>query len=275
MKIMEQVTTWLQENHDLILHYVLQGVIAIAIFVIGKMIAKAIARLFEKSLEAKKVDKAVGGFVSSIVYSLMMVAIVLMALSQVGVETTSFIAILGAAGLAVGLALQGSLSNFASGVLIIILKPFKAGDFVEAGGVAGSIEKIEIFSSVIKTPDNKVIIVPNSAITGSPITNYSREKTRRVDLVIGVGYDADLKQTKELLTTVVTAHSKVLKSPAPTIAVSELADSSVNFVVRPWANTPDYWAVYFDLTEQIKIALDDANINIPYPQMDVHLNKVD
>ena len=157
---------------------------------------------------------------------------------------------------------------------MILLKPFKSGDFVEAAGISGVVEKIEIFSTVLKTGDNKVVIVPNSAITSGAITNYSAEKTRRVDMIIGVGYDADLKKTKALLTEIVTAHDKVLAEPAPTIAVAELADSSVNFVVRPWAATADFWQVKFDLTEQIKVALDDAGINIPYPQMDVHLNKV-
>ncbi len=270
---MEQATTWFSENQDLLLHYSIQIVLAIVIFVIGKAIAKAVAKLIEKSLKHKKVDKAVSGFISSITYSILLVAVVLMALGQVGVETTSFIAVLGAAGLAIGLALKDSLSNFASGVLIIILKPFRSGDFVEAGGVSGVVEKIEIFSTLFKTGDNKVVIVPNSSITSGAITNYSAEKTRRVDMIIGVGYDADLKVTKKLLTDIVTSHEKVLKEPAPTIAVSELADSSVNFVVRPWAATADFWAVKFDLTEQIKIALDEAGINIPYPQMDVHLHK--
>jgi small conductance mechanosensitive channel len=191
----------------------------------------------------------------------------------VGIETTSFIAILGAAGLAIGLALQGSLSNFASGVLIIMLRPFKSGDYIEAAGKSGSVEKIEIFATELRTPDNKVVIVPNSSIMSGAITNYSREATRRIDLVIGVDYDADLKQAKQVLQSVLEADDRILKDPAYTVAVSELADSSVNFVVRPWVKTPDYWAVYFDLMENIKLALDEANINIPYPQMDVHVQK--
>jgi small conductance mechanosensitive channel len=196
-----------------------------------------------------------------------------MALSQVGIQTTSFIAILGAAGLAVGLALQGSLSNFASGVLIIMLRPFKSGDFIEAGGKSGSVEKIEIFSTELRTPDNKVIIMPNSAIMSGAIVNYSREKTRRIDLVIGVSYEADLKQAKQVLQNVLDEEPRLLKTPAYTVAVSELADSSVNFVVRPWVNTSDYWPTYFSLVENIKLALDDAGIAIPFPQMDVHLHK--
>lgn len=270
---MEQIINWFNNNSDQLIHYGFQLIYAITIFVIGRIIARSISKVLEKSLKAKSVDKAVSGFIGSLTYAVVLVAVVLMSLSQIGVETTSFIAILGAAGLAIGLALKDSLSNFASGVLIIILKPFKAGDFVEAAGVAGSVVKIEIFSTMFKTGDNKIVIVPNSSITGGSIVNYSREATRRVDLIIGVSYDADLKQTKQLLTDVVTAHEKVLKDPAPTIAVLELADSSVNFVVRPWVNTADFWPVKFDLTEQIKIALDDAGIGIPYPQMDVHLHK--
>ncbi len=229
----------------------------------------------EKAFDKKKVDKAVGSFVASIVYAIVFAATILMALSQLGIETTSFIAILGAAGLAVGLALQGSLSNFASGVLIILLRPFKSGDYVEAGGKAGTVKKIEIFSTELRTPDNKVIIMPNSSIMGSPITNFSRESTRRIDLVIGVGYDADLKEAKAVLKSVLDKETRLLKDPAYTVAVSELADSSVNFVVRPWVNSSDYWPTYFDLMENIKIALDDANITIPFPQMDVHLHKED
>ncbi|MBU2880435.1 mechanosensitive ion channel [Psychrosphaera sp. B3R10] len=272
---MEQVVNWFSNNSDQIVESGIQLAYAIAIFIVGKMIARAISGLLEKALKKKNVDKAVSGFLGSLVYALVLVAVVLMALSQIGVQTTSFIAILGAAGLAIGLALKDSLSNFASGVLIIILKPFKAGDFVEAAGVAGSIVKIEIFSTIFKTGDNKVVIVPNSTITGGAIVNYSREATRRVDMVIGVSYDADLKVTKKLLTDIVTSHEKVLADPAPTIAVAELADSSVNFVVRPWTNTADFWTVKFDLTEQIKIALDEAEIGIPYPQMDVHVHKND
>ena len=272
---MESITQWFSQNQGMLSHYLLQALFALVIFVIGKMVAESVTKLLKKALAKKAIDKAVSSFIASIAYALLMVAVALMALSQIGVETTSFIAILGAAGLAVGLALKDSLSNFASGVLIIILKPFKAGDFVEAGGVAGSIAKIEIFSTTIKTGDNKVVIVPNSQITGKAITNFSMEKTRRVDMIIGVGYDADLKQTKQLLTDIVTNHEKVLADPAPTIAVSELADSSVNFVVRPWCKTEDFWKVKFDLTEQIKISLDEAGITIPFPQMDVHLHKAE
>ncbi|MCF2857436.1 mechanosensitive ion channel [Pseudoalteromonas sp. SMS1] len=270
---MEVFMDWLNNNSDILSHYLIQGVIALVIFFIGIRVAKLTASLTEKAISKRKVDKAVGTFVSNIVYSIVFVATLLMALSQVGVETTSFIAILGAAGLAVGLALQGSLSNFASGVLIIILRPFKSGDYIDAAGQSGSVQRIEIFSTELLTPDNKVVIIPNSSIMSGAIVNYSREKTRRIDFVIGVGYDADLKQVKKVLEEVIEKEPRVLKSPACTIAVLALADSSVNFAVRPWVNTADYWPTYFDLLENIKLALDDAGINIPYPQMDVHLQK--
>ena len=272
---MDSVLNWLNDNSGLILHYSIQAVVALIIFLIGSRVSKFCSNLTEKGFAKKQVDKAVGSFVASIVYTLVFALTVLMALSQIGIETTSFIAILGAAGLAVGLALQGSLSNFASGVLIILLRPFKSGDFVEAGGKSGTVKKIEIFSTELRTPDNKVIIVPNSQIMSGAITNVSRESTRRIDLVIGVGYDADLRQAKEVLKSVLDAETRLLTDPAYTVAVSELGDSSVNFVVRPWVNAADYRPTYFSLMENIKIALDDANISIPFPQMDVHLHKQD
>jgi small conductance mechanosensitive channel len=238
---MDTILNWINENSGLILHYGIQAVIALVIFLLGGRVAKFCSNLTEKAFDKKKVDKAVGSFVSSIVYAIVFMATILMALSQIGIETTSFIAILGAAGLAVGLALQGSLSNFASGVLIILLRPFKSGDYVEAGGKAGTV----------------------------------RESPRRIDLVIGVGYDADLRKAKEVLKSVLDQESRILKDPAYNVSVSELADSSVNFIVRPWVNSGDYWPTYWSLIENIKIALDDADITIPFPQMDVHLHKQD
>lgn len=270
---MNTILDWINSNSNMIIQFSLQVLLAIVILFLGAKFAKFFAKLTEKTFAKRKIDKAVAGFVANIVYALVFAASVLMALSQVGIETTSFVAILGAAGLAVGLALQGSLSNFASGVLIIMLRPFKSGDYIEAGGQAGSVEKIEIFATELRTPDNKVIIMPNSAIMAGAIVNYSRLKTRRIDLVIGVSYEADLKQAKSILKSVLDKESRILKDPEYTIAVSELADSSVNFVVRPWVNTGDYWPTHFDLVENIKTALDEANISIPYPQMDVHLHK--
>ncbi len=270
---MEQVLQWLNDNSSLFIFYGINIIVALIILIIGSKVARLCATLLKKSCDKKNIDPVVAGFVGNLLYSLVFAAVVLMALSRIGIETTSFIAILGAAGLAIGLALQGSLSNFASGVLIIVLRPFKSGDFIEAAGQSGSVEKIEIFATELRTPDNKVVIVPNSAIMSGSITNYTREKTRRVDLVIGVGYDADLKQAKQVLTFVLENNDKVLAEPASIVAVVELGDSSVNFVVRPWVNTDDYWNVYFEILEASKIALDDANISIPFPQMDVHVKK--
>lgn len=272
---MEQISQWINNNSELFIFYGINILVALAILIIGSKVARLIATLIKKGCEKKSIDAVVAGFIANLLYALVLASVVLMALSRVGIETTSFIAILGAAGLAVGLALQGSLSNFASGVLIIVMRPFKAGDFIEAGGKSGSVAKIEIFATELRTPDNKVVIVPNSAIMSGSITNYSREKTRRVDLVIGVGYDADLKQAKEVLTSVLQSNDKVLSEPAFTVAVSELGDSSVNFNVRPWVSTADYWAVYSEVLEASKVALDNANISIPFPQMDVHVKKED
>ncbi len=270
---MEIIQNWLNDHSQLITSHAINLAAALAIFYFGRKIGKHITALFVSTLEKKSVDKAVSSFLSSIIYVLLMLAVSLMALGQIGVETTSFIAILGAAGLAIALALKDSLSNFASGVIIILFRPFKSGDYVEAAGVSGFVKTIEVFSTTLRSPNNKIIIVPNSAITGSSIVNYSREENRRIDLVIGVSYNADLKVAKQILTDVVNANEKVLKDPKPNIAVSELADSSVNFVVRPWVKNADYWPTHFALMESIKIELDKANVGIPYPQMDVHLHK--
>ena len=249
--------------------------IALAIFVCGKLLLGKVTQFVEKRLLKASVDPAVAGFAASILYALMFAGVVLMALGQLGIETTSFIAILGAAGLAVGLALQGSLSNFASGVLIILLRPFKSGDFIDAAGQTGSVDRIELFSTYLKTPDNRVVIIPNSAITGGTIVNFSRETTRRIDLVIGIGYDADIKLAKQVMQEIIDADGRILKTPACTIAVAELADSSVNFVLRPWVNSTDYWAVRADVLEAIKYSFDAKGVTIPFPQMDVHLHKPD
>lgn len=270
---MEQITELFQQNHEVLLGYLVQLVAAIVIFYIGRMVARGLRRIMEKALLGRSVDKAVVSFVGSIVYAIIMIATVLMALSQVGVQTTSFIAILGAAGLAVGLALQGSLANFASGILIILFRPFKSGDFIDAGGVTGTVDKIEIFQTIMKTPDNKLVIVPNAQITGGAITNYSAEPIRRVDLVIGISYDSDLRKAKQLLEEMLKNDARILAEPAPVVKVSALADSSVNFNVRPWVNSADYWNVYWDTLEKVKLTFDEQGIGIPFPQMDVHIKK--
>lgn len=270
---MDQFMGWVTENQDLIVSYVIKFVVAILILIIGKMIANSVAKVMGRGMTRKGVDGTVISFLSAIIKSVIFIAAILMALSQVGVQTTSFIAILGAAGLAIGLSLQGSLANMASGVLIIMFRPFRAGEYVEAGGVSGTVNEVNIFQTVLKTPDNKVVYVPNAQITGQPITNYSREDTRRVDLLIGVSYDADLHKTKEVLESVLKADDRLLKEPAWNIQVNALNNSSVDFIVRPWVNSTDYWPVYWDLMREIKIALDKNDIGIPYPQMDVHLFK--
>ncbi|MEO9656307.1 mechanosensitive ion channel family protein [Marinomonas sp.] len=267
--LLDQGAEWMPVVTDALINVA----IGLVIFFVGKFIASKISGWCEKRMLKANVDKAVAGFSSSILYALMFAGVVLMALGQVGVETTSFIAILGAAGLAVGLALQGSLSNFASGVLIIILRPFKSGDFIDAAGQMGSVDRIELFSTYLKTTDNRVVIVPNSAIMNGSIVNFSREKTRRVDLVVGISYDADIRVAKQILEEIVSADERILKDPECTIAVSELADSSVNFVVRPWVNAEDYWTVRADVLEKVKYAFDERGVGIPYPQMDVHLHK--
>ncbi|WP_438941495.1 mechanosensitive ion channel family protein [Marinomonas transparens] len=247
--------------------------VGLVVFFVGKFIASKVSQWCEKRMLKASVDKAVAGFTSSILYALMFAGVILMALGQVGVQTTSFIAILGAAGLAVGLALQGSLSNFASGVLIILLRPFRSGEFIDAAGQMGTVDRIELFHTYLKTPDNRVIIIPNSSIMGSSIVNFSREATRRLDLVVGISYDADIRLAKQIMEDLVAADERILKAPECVIAVSELADSSVNFILRPWVNSADYWTVRADLLEQVKYAFDEKGVGIPYPQMDVHVHK--
>ncbi|HAS6167151.1 TPA: small-conductance mechanosensitive channel MscS [Vibrio vulnificus] len=272
---LNQAETWLTNNSDLLIQYGVNIISAIVILFIGNIIVKAVANSVSKVLNKKEMDKAVVEFIHGLVRYLLFVIVLIAALGRVGVETASVVAVIGAAGLAVGLALQGSLSNFAAGVLIVAFRPFKSGDYVEIGGVAGSVEAIQIFQTVLKTPDNKMVIVPNSGVIGGAITNYSRHATRRVDLMIGVSYKSDLKKTKQVIRETLEKDARILKDPDMTIGVVALADSSVNFVVRPWCKTEDYWNVYFDSMQAIKEALDANGIEIPFPQMDVHLNKVD
>ncbi|MBW3694070.1 small-conductance mechanosensitive channel MscS [Vibrio sp. T187] len=266
---------WLANNSDLLVQYGVNIISAIIILFIGNIVVKAVANSVSKVLEKKKMDKAVIEFIHGLVRYLLFVIVLIAALGRIGVQTASVVAVIGAAGLAVGLALQGSLSNFAAGVLIVAFRPFKSGDYVEIGGVAGSVESIQIFQTILTTPDNKMVVVPNGSVIGSPITNYSRHATRRIDHVIGVSYGADLKKTKEVIAKVLESDERILKEPGIQIGVVALADSSVNFVVRPWVKTADYWDVYFDSLQGIKEALDAEGIEIPFPQMDVHLNKVD
>ena len=244
---------------------------AIATLIIGIWLARWLARIVGKVLHKRSVDPTLTKFAISLVKIALITFVIISAISQVGIETTSFVAVIGAAGLAVGFALQGSLSNFASGVMLIIFKPVKVGNYIEGGGAAGSVESIGIFVTTLVTPDNKVIYIPNSALTGSNITNYSAKDTRRVDMVFGIGYGDDIDKAKNVIKFVIDNDSRILKDPAPQIVVSALADSSVNFNVRPWVNSADYWGVYFDVTEQIKKKFDEQNISIPFPQRDIHM----
>ncbi len=245
--------------------------LAVLVFVVGRMFARLVVTLIGKGLAKTNLDQTLTRFVLSIFRVLLTLLVMVAALDQLGVDTTSLVALVGAAGLAVGFALKDSLQNFASGVMLVIFRPFTTGDFVEVGGVSGTVESITIFTTVLTTPDNREIIVPNGAVFSGTITNYSAKPTRRLDLVFGIGYDDDLLKAKNLLLEIVEADDRVLKDPAPLVAVAELADSSVNFNVRPWVNGADYWAVRADLTEKIKLAFDQQGISIPYPQMDVHL----
>ncbi len=251
--------------------YGLKIIAAILIFIIGRWLAKMIKNLIVKVMKKGEVDATLTSFVGHLTYVALLTLVVIAALNQIGVQTTSFVAIIGAAGLAVGLALQGSLSNFAAGVLMILFRPFKVGDYIEAGGTAGTVEEIQIFSTILITPDNKVIIVPNAKITGDNIVNYSAKDTRRMDLVFGVGYGDDLQKVKDILQDILQNDPRVLKIPQPMVGVLELADSSVNFAVRPWVKSSDYWPLFFDLKETIKKRFDAEGISIPFPQQDVHL----
>ena len=247
---------------------------AIVIFFVGKWAVNLVIKGTQKAMERGEMDVTLRRFISNLLRMLLMLFVIIAAIHQLGIQTASLIALVGAAGLAVGLALQGSLSNFAAGVLIVLFRPYKVGDWIEGAGVAGSVEEVQILTTVLKTGDNKRVIIPNSQIMGSTITNYSANDTRRVDLVVGVSYSDDLDKVRKELEDLVAADDRILDEPAVTIAVSELADSSVNFVLRPWVKTEDYWAVYFSLTEAVKKRFDEVGISIPFPQQDVYLHNV-
>lgn len=248
-------------------------ILALIIFYVGRMAIGLVVRGLRKVMQKQQVEKTLETFVCNLVRMSLLIVVIIAAISQVGIQTTSFIAIFGAAGLAVGLALQGSLSNFAAGVLIVLFRPYRVGDFIEGAGINGAVEQVQILTTVLKTGDNKQVIVPNSQIMDSVITNYSANDTRRVDMVVGVSYDDDLDKVRKAIKELVAADDRILDEPACTVAVSELADSSVNFVVRPWVKTVDYWGVMFDMTEAIKKRFDKEGISFPFPQRDVHLYK--
>jgi small conductance mechanosensitive channel len=261
---------WVQVQ-DIATVWGLKVIAAVAIFIIGRWIAMLVRRGVRRVMERARVESIITGFVSSIAYIALLVFVVIAALGQLGIQTTSFIAILGAAGLAIGLALQGSLANFAAGFLMIIFRPFKVGDFIEGAGVAGIVEEIQIFTTTLKTPDNKIIIVPNAKLSGDNITNYSALETRRVDMTVGVSYDADLAHVKNVLNDIISKDERILAEPASQVVVTELADSSVNLAVRVWTKSADYWTVKCDMTETIKNRFDAEGIGIPFPQREIHI----
>ena len=257
--------------YELLTVYGLRVIAAIVIFVLGRWVALGVAKLIKRIMIKSKVDETLVSFVRHLSYITLLAFVVIAALNQLGIQTASFIAVMGAAGLAIGLALQGSLGNFAAGVLMIIFKPFKVGDFIEGGGVAGIVEHIEIFTTQLKTPDNKTIIVPNAKMTGDNITNFNVKGTRRVDFLFGIGYGDDIDKARRIIKEIIDQDERVMKEPEPVIVVSELADSSVNLTVRAWTSAADYWSFYFDTIENVKKQFDEQGVSIPFPQRDVHI----
>jgi len=266
-----ETANWLEALQAFGVEYGARVIGALAILIIGIFIAKQIKKVIIKLMQRSKVDPTLISFVSSLSYVAMQVFVIVAALEKLSIKTTSFVAILGAAGLAVGLALQGSLSNFAAGVLMIVFKPFTVGQVVDAGGVLGTVREIGIFTTVIDTLDNKKTIVPNAKLTTDNITNYSANDTRRIDITAGISYADDIDKARAAIKAVLKEVPGILETPAPDIFVSEMADSSVNFAVRPWCRPADYWGVYFGVTEGIKKKFDAENITIPFPQRDVHI----
>jgi small conductance mechanosensitive channel len=267
----DQVSQIWTQVQDIIAVWGLKVVAAIAIFIIGRWVAMALRSGVHRMMSKAAVDPIIIGFVGSMTYIALLAFVIIAALGQLGIQTTSFIAILGAAGLAIGLALQGSLANFAAGFLMIIFRPFKVGDFIEGAGVSGVVDAIQIFTTTLKTGDNKLIIIPNAKLSGDNIVNYSAQTTRRVDMTVGVAYTADLSKVRDVLKDIISKESRVHADPEPLIAVAELADNSVNFIVRVWTDTGDYWGVKFGMTETIKNRFDEEGIGIPFPQRDIHI----
>lgn len=245
---------------------------ALAVFIVGRIVAKWLAGVAGKAA-SKKLDETLGSFIQTLSNALLQAVVIITALSVLGVDMTAAAAILGGMALAVGLSLQGQLSSLAAGIMLAVMRPFRVGHFVEAGGAAGVVEAIGILGTTFRSGNNQTIVVPNANVWGGTITNYSDRPTRRIDLTVGVSYDADLREARKVLEAVIAADDRILKDPAPMVAVKELGASSVDFVVRPWVKNADYWTVLFAITEEIKVKLDDANIGIPYPQMDVHMHK--
>ena len=272
MKI-ESLQVYADKSIDMAITYGPKILIALVTLVIGRWLIKKVAGVLSRMMEKNEVDPSLRGFLSSLLSGVLNVLLFISVASSLGIATTSFVAIVGAAGLAVGLALQGTLSNFAGGVLILLFKPYRTGDLIDAQGHLGVVKEIQIFVTVLLTPENKTVIIPNGAISNGNITNYTKEGLIRVDLTFGISYDSNIKEARTALMAVMEGHDKVLKEPAPFVGVSELADSSVNLAVRPYTSPEHYWGVYFDVMEAGKEALDQAKITIPFPQVDVHMDK--
>lgn len=273
--MMEQLNEYLQNTNlvELAITIGIRLFLVLVIYVVGRWLARLSQRILEKMLRKRDVDDVLVDFLGSVVNIAVTVVAIIAALDQLGISPASLLAVVGAASLAVGLALKDSLSNFAAGVMLVLFRPFTKGDYVDAGGESGTVDEVYLNSTRLVTPDNKLVLVPNSQIWNGSITNYSAKDTRRVDLVIGVGYDDDLKTAHDVIMGVLKSHDKVLQDPAPAVFVGNLGDSSVDFNVRPWVNTPDYWGVYSDVLQQTKLALDEAGISIPYPQSEVHMRQ--
>lgn len=269
----DHVQQWLSPDRiqGYVQEYAMPVLFAIIILIVGAWVAKMAKNVVTRILGKRNMDPIIIGFVANFTYILLMVFVIMAALEKVNVKTTSFVAVIGAAGLAIGLALQGSLSNFAAGFLMVIFRPFKKGDYVEAGGTAGIVDEIQVFTTILNTPDNRRVIVPNSKIMGDNITNYSAKETRRLDLTFGVSYTDDVAKVKSVLQRIADADERVQKDPAPQILLGELADSSVNFIMRVWIKSGDYWPFKFETTEKVKLEFDKEGITIPFPQRDVHL----
>jgi small conductance mechanosensitive channel len=261
----------IDKGYELITLFGVKILAALAVFIIGRWVVKYLRNLTERLMGKRNVDVTLAKFIANMTYVALLTFVILAALGMLGIQTTSFIAVIGAAGLAIGLALQGSLSNFAAGVLMIIFRPFKVGDFIEGAGVAGIVEEIQIFTTQLATPDNKTIIIPNAKLTGDNIVNYSTKGTRRADMVFGIGYDDDIDKARDIISDILSKDERVLKDPPLQVAVSQLGDSSVNFVARAWVKAEDYWGVVFDSTEAVKKRFDAEGVSIPFPQRDVHI----
>lgn len=267
-------SSWLVNHQDMLIQYAVNIVAAIVIFIIGSVVARAVSNAFSRVMKLRGIDATVADFLAAMARYSILAFTFIAVLGRIGVQTTSVIAVLGAAGLAVGLALQGSLSNFAAGVLLVAFRPLRAGEFVDLGGVSGTVDQVQIFSTTLRTSDNKTIVVPNGKIIAGNIINYSREPNRRVDIVVGVAYDADIDLVKKVLGDVIAADKRIMHDKGVTVRLNEMAPSSLNFVTRSWTTNAEYWNVYFDLMENFKRQLDAHQIGIPFPQMDVHVRHV-